>query len=103
VDRRDRQETFNGFGNALSRAVELTVTPAIFGGLGWLLDRAVGTSPLFLVLFAILTVVGIGLRMYYGYDAEMRAQEERLLGRATKARLFGERGPDGGHVPGSAR
>ena len=36
MDLSDRRDLYNGFGDALSRAVELVVTPAIFGFLGWL-------------------------------------------------------------------
>ncbi|MEY2431858.1 MAG: hypothetical protein QOC92_1583, partial [Acidimicrobiaceae bacterium] len=34
MDLRDRRELNNGFGNALARAVELTLSPVIFGFLG---------------------------------------------------------------------
>ena len=42
-----RRELNNGFGEALAKAFELAVTPAIFAFLGHLLDRRLGTSPLF--------------------------------------------------------
>ena len=42
---REKRELYNGFGNALSRAFELVVTPLIFGLGGHLLDGALGTGP----------------------------------------------------------
>lgn len=66
---------YRGFGDALSRALELALTPTIFGGLGWLLDRWAGTSPLFTLVMFLLAVVAMFLRMYFGYDTRMRAHE----------------------------
>ena len=42
-----------GFGDGLSAAFELVVTPAIFGFLGFLLDRLLGTVPLFTLVFSV--------------------------------------------------
>ena len=42
----ERRELNNGFGEALSRAFEIAVTPAIFGVGGYLLDRKLGVVPL---------------------------------------------------------
>jgi F0F1-type ATP synthase assembly protein I len=80
VELRDRQDLNNGFGNALSRAVELAVTPMIFGFLGYLLDTRLGTRPAFmLVLF--LFVLGYTLWKHYAaYSAQMDAEQHKLLG-----------------------
>jgi F0F1-type ATP synthase assembly protein I len=75
VDLRSKRETYNGFGEALSRAFEFAVTPAIFGGIGWLIDDRAGTSPLFLLLLILFAFVGMFIRMWLGYDTEMRRHE----------------------------
>jgi F0F1-type ATP synthase assembly protein I len=75
VDLNDKRDFYNGFGDGLARAFEYAVTPAIFGFLGWLLDRAVGTVPLFTIVFALLCVVGMFLKTWYTYDAMMRAHD----------------------------
>ena len=77
---RERRELNNGAGNALSRAVELTVTPMIFGLLGWLLDGRLGTHPIFmLVLF--LFVLGYTLwKQYALYGAAMDKEQRKLMG-----------------------
>jgi hypothetical protein len=75
---RDRRELHNGFGDALQRAFELAVTPALFAFLGHLLDGRLGTSPGFTVgLFAFVAVY-LMWKMFARYDAEMRAHEQRL-------------------------
>ena len=40
----DTRELKNGFGDAFAAAFELTVTPAIFGLIGWFIDRQLGLS-----------------------------------------------------------
>ena len=76
---------YNGFGHSFARAFELAVTPAIFGFLGHLLDRALGTSPVFLIVFALFCVIGMGVRMYYGYDEAMqRHQDDAKWARPAK-------------------
>ncbi len=71
----DRGALYSGFGEALSRAFEMALTPAIFGGLGYLVDRALGTSPVVAVALFLFAVLGSFARMWYGYDARMKAIE----------------------------
>lgn len=75
MDLRERRELNNGFGEALSRAFELAATPAIFAGLGWLLDRWLGTSPLFLIILFLFAVAGVGYMTWFKYEAEMKEHE----------------------------
>jgi F0F1-type ATP synthase assembly protein I len=80
VNLRDRQELNNGFGNALSRAVELAVTPMIFGFLGFLLDSRLGSRPAFMLTF-FLIVFGYTLWKHYTlYSAAMDREQHRLIG-----------------------
>jgi F0F1-type ATP synthase assembly protein I len=79
------QHLYNGFGNGFARAFELAVTPALFGFLGHLVDLVLGTSPVFLIIFALLCIIGMGIRMYYGYDRAMREEEAQATwGRPAK-------------------
>lgn len=75
MDKRDTRDLYNGFGNGLSRAFELAVTPAVFGGIGYLLDRRFDMVPVFTIALLVLALVGMFVRMWYGYDAEMKAHE----------------------------
>jgi F0F1-type ATP synthase assembly protein I len=70
-----RQQLYNGFGDTLSRAFELAVMPFLFGGLGYLLDRWLGIVPVLTIILTLMCLVGLGVRMYYGYEADMRAHE----------------------------
>ncbi len=75
-----KRELNNGFGNALSTAVELAVTPALMALIGWQIDRWLDTSPIvFLFLFAF-TILYVSWREYARYTARMREQEHELLG-----------------------
>jgi hypothetical protein len=79
-----------GFGNAMGTATEIALLPGIFGTLGWLLDRWLGTSPLFLVTFLVFAFTGMLVRAWLGYDKDMREQEAGLYTR------LGRRNPKDG-------
>jgi F0F1-type ATP synthase assembly protein I len=74
-DLKARQDLYNGFGDTLAKGFELAVTPVLFGGIGYLLDRYFGLTPVLTLVLFVLSVVGLGVRMYYGYVAEMEAHE----------------------------
>ena len=74
-DLSDKRAMNKGFGDGMSRAFEFVATPLVFGGLGYLLDRLLGTSPTIAVVFALFAVIGMFLRLWYGYDTEMRGHE----------------------------
>ena len=79
-----KRELNTGFGDALARAFELVATPGIFGFLGWLLDRRLGTTPLFAFLFFFFVLGYVIWKMWSGYEAAMQRHEKRLgVGKAT--------------------
>jgi F0F1-type ATP synthase assembly protein I len=78
LDLEERRALNNGFGDSLAKAVELVLTPAIFGFLGHLLDRRLGTSPLFLLLFALFTFGYLCWRSWGSYEARMQEHEAKL-------------------------
>lgn len=92
-DLRARRELNTGFANALTRAVEFAATTAIFCGLGWLVDRWLGTAPVFLIVLTLLGLVGQFLRFWYAYDAEMRRHEDELIARTRNRGLGTGRRP----------
>lgn len=63
-------------GDGFTQAVEFCAGPLLFGFLGWLLDRAVGTEPLFLIAFAAFGVVGAFATFYVRYQAECARNDE---------------------------
>jgi hypothetical protein len=73
-----KRELNAGFGDALARAFELVVTPGIFGFLGLLLDRRLGTTPLFALVFFFLVLSYVIWKLWTGYVADMERHEHRL-------------------------
>jgi F0F1-type ATP synthase assembly protein I len=74
----------NGFGEALSRAFELALTPIIFAFFGWLLDKRFGTFPLITLPFFLFVVAYGFWKQYRTYDATMKHEEAKMMGRAPK-------------------
>lgn len=75
MDLKARQDLNQGFGNALGLAVEMVGTPMIFGLGGYLLDRWIGTSPLFTLVLFLFGVVGMAVKTYYAYVEKMKREE----------------------------
>jgi len=71
----DTQQLYNGFGNTLARAFELVVTPALFGLIGYGIDRVTGLLPVFTIVLTVFCLVGMSVRMYYGYVTAMNEHE----------------------------
>ena len=71
----DKRAMNQGFGDGMSRAFEIVVTPLVFGVVGFLIDQVAGTTPAFVVTFGVFGVIGTFVRLWYGYDAEMRSHE----------------------------
>ena len=63
--------------DAWSRALELALTPVVAGGIGYLIDRAVGTMPIFTIVLLVMAVSATFVKMYYAYDAEMKAHDAK--------------------------
>lgn len=62
-------------GDEQARGIELAVTPVVWGGLGWLVDGWLGTDPAFTFGLAAFALVGTVVKMWFGYDAQMREHE----------------------------
>jgi F0F1-type ATP synthase assembly protein I len=73
---RGQQSMWNGFSNALARAVELVGTVLVFVLIGLWIDSRVGTKPLFTVVLGLLAILGQGVVAYYRYKAEMVSEGE---------------------------
>lgn len=76
MELRDRQATYRGFSNALGQAVEMVVTPLLFALFGYWLDGVFDIRPVLTIAFAAIGVVGMALRTYYWYQAEIAREEE---------------------------
>jgi hypothetical protein len=78
LDLTARRETNKGLGDGLALAFEIAVTPTIFGIIGYMLDRWLGIVPVLTITLGLVAMIGMFVRMWYGYDLQMREQEARL-------------------------
>jgi F0F1-type ATP synthase assembly protein I len=67
----------------LGQGMEMALTLCVFLGLGWLVDRTAGTSPLFMVILVVFAMIGQSARMWFTYDARMKMLEEERRRRAS--------------------
>ena len=104
-DLQARRHLNRGFGESFSRGIELALVPVVFGGIGWLVDRAAGTAPWCLIGFAVFGTVGLIVKMWLGYDRDMRKEEAAAVWtRTARAATQATRTPeaDGFHpLPGT--
>lgn len=77
-----------------ANGIELAVTPLVFGAIGWGLDRLFDTTPVFTIALALFGLVGIVLKMWFAYDADMAAQEATASWRQGTGRAAADRPAD---------
>jgi hypothetical protein len=73
-----KRQLNRGYGDGLSRAIEIVITPVILGFLGSLVDGWLGTRPAFTIGLALFGVAGVFVKLWIGYDREMRAHEAKV-------------------------
>lgn len=61
--------------SALGKGLDFAFTLAVFVGLGWLLDRWLGTMPIFMIVLSVMSVVGLTARTWMRYEEAMQVQE----------------------------
>ncbi|HVL90739.1 MAG TPA: AtpZ/AtpI family protein [Actinomycetota bacterium] len=54
-DQDERRRLYAGASDGMSKAIDLVTATAVWGAIGWLIDRWLGTWP---IVFAIGTVIG---------------------------------------------
>jgi F0F1-type ATP synthase assembly protein I len=59
VEQNDKRGLYNGFGDGLAQAFEFAVTPAIFGAIGYVIDRVLGIVPVFTIILSLFCLIGI--------------------------------------------
>lgn len=60
---------------------ELAFAPVVMALLGLWLDKSVGTTPLFTILFAVVGLAGASIKAYYTYGRDMDRLRADLPGR----------------------
>jgi len=72
--------------DALGQGMEAALMVAVFLGLGWLLDRWLGTAPWFMIGLVLFAAVGMFVTMKARYSARMAELERERAERATAHR-----------------
>jgi len=75
-----RQKLNRGYSDGLARALEIVVTPLLLGFLGRVVDGWLGTEPFLMIAFGSFGAAGIVVKLWLGYDREMRKHEAALPG-----------------------
>ena len=73
----EKREIKQGSGDAMAAAFELVATPAIFGFLGWLLDRKLEIFPVFTLVFVGITITYASWRLYKQYTLRLPQEAEQ--------------------------
>jgi F0F1-type ATP synthase assembly protein I len=55
--------------------MEIALMVPIFLGLGWVIDRLLGTAPIFMIVMVVLGAIGVFCRLRYAYDDKIRELE----------------------------
>lgn len=65
---------------------EIALAPALFGGIGWLLDGYFGITPALTIVFAIVGLFGAVANQYYRFKYEFdKATEKRQAATSAEA------------------
>jgi F0F1-type ATP synthase assembly protein I len=76
----------------VGRGIEMALAFALFVGAGYLLDRWLGTMPIFMIVLAILAGVGFFAKFKYQYDDRMDQLEAERAEKAAAGRDGGAHG-----------
>lgn len=80
ADLTPKQELSRGFGDALSSAFELTITPLVMGLIGYGLDRWLGTLPVFTAFWFFFTLGYEIWKLRKRYELQMLEHEGNVPG-----------------------
>ena len=61
--------------DSLGQGMDIALTVALFFGIGFALDRWLGTTPVFMIVMTLLAAVGFFAKFKYQYDARMEQLE----------------------------
>lgn len=97
MDQSARQHTNRGFSDAAARGFEIALVPVLFGALGWWLDSIFSTGRTLTLALAVFGVVGMGIKLWLQYDAEMtRHESDHIWARAHRPTTAGQVQPRDG-------
>ena len=75
----------------IGKGIDVALVTLAFLGIGYALDRWLGTKPLFMVGLVVLGLVGEFLRFWYDYDARMKVLEAQRAAAIRSPSAQGDR------------
>jgi F0F1-type ATP synthase assembly protein I len=72
---------------SVTQGIDNALAVAVLFGVGFFLDRWLGTSPWLMIVFVVLGGVGVFAKMKYRYDEQMAQHEAERRERATAGRV----------------
>ncbi len=70
----------------LGKGIDVALVTLVFLGVGYMLDRWLGTKPVFTIALVVLALVGEFVRFWYDYDARMKVLEaQRAAGQRSSS------------------
>ena len=73
------------------KGIDVAFVTIAFLGIGYALDRWLGTKPVFMVTLVVLALIGEFLRFWYDYDARMKELEAQRAASVHASSTHGER------------
>ena len=80
-----------GTDDRLGKSIDVALVTLVFLGVGYLLDRWLGTKPIFMIAFVVLALIGEFVRFWYDYDARMKVLEAQRAASARSGSSQGDR------------
>ena len=72
----------------IGRGMEFAVLVLVFLGVGYGLDRWLGTKPVFMIIFVMLALVGQFASLYYSYNQRMKDLEAKRAESASSGKAM---------------
>jgi F0F1-type ATP synthase assembly protein I len=74
----------------IGKGIDVALVTLTFLGIGYALDRWLGTKPLFMVGLVVLALIGEFLRFWYDYDARMKVHEAQRASAVRASSVQGD-------------
>jgi F0F1-type ATP synthase assembly protein I len=73
--------------DSLGQGIDNALAVALLFGIGFGLDRWLGTTPWLMIVLSLLGAIGVFAKMKYRYDADMAEHEAKRQERLDEARV----------------
>ena len=77
-------------GDGIGKGAEMAVGLLVFLGIGFGIDAWLGTMPVFMIVATVFFAVGQMVKMWYGYDNEMRRHEAARAANSRSSHTGGQ-------------